>query len=206
MELDFSAVFDAINQPYLILSPDLIIMGANRAYLRATLTEGKAILGRHLFEAFPDNPADATADGVHNLSASLGRVLARRLPDAMPIQRYDIRRPDGIFEARFWDPLNIPVLRDGDEISAILHHVTDVTRIVQWRSPHSLSAQLERPVRADELPGILAAAANEAEQADKAIKRTKNGIAEVARDVEQSQAIITASQRRLKQVEITMES
>jgi len=41
---------------YLILSLDLRIVAVNDAYLRATLTGRESILGRGLFEVFPDNP------------------------------------------------------------------------------------------------------------------------------------------------------
>jgi len=39
-------------------------------------TRREAIVGRHMFDVFPDNPADVGATGVRNLRASLERVLA----------------------------------------------------------------------------------------------------------------------------------
>ena len=70
---DFQAVFEATPDLYLILTPDLRIVAVSDAYCRATMTERAAILGRGVFEAFPDNPADPTADGVSNLRTSLMR-------------------------------------------------------------------------------------------------------------------------------------
>jgi two-component system, cell cycle sensor histidine kinase and response regulator CckA len=111
---DFRALFQAVPGLYLVLAPDLTIVAASDAYLRATLTERDNILGRGLFEVLPDNPDDPRATGVHNLRASLERVLRFRRPDAMAVQRYDVRRPDGAFEEKYWSPLNSPVLsRDG---------------------------------------------------------------------------------------------
>jgi hypothetical protein len=40
------------------------------------------ILGRNIFDVFPDNPDDPSATGVANLRASLGRVLTQRLGEA----------------------------------------------------------------------------------------------------------------------------
>ncbi len=57
--LDYCRLFESTPEPYLILAPDLTIAGVNDAYLQATLTRREAILGRHLFEVFPDNPADS---------------------------------------------------------------------------------------------------------------------------------------------------
>lgn len=89
--LDYAAVFGASSNPYLLLSCDLRILDANRAYLTATMTERDALAGHHMFEAFPDNPADPEADGTRNLGASLRRVLASASADPMPRQRRALR-------------------------------------------------------------------------------------------------------------------
>jgi PAS domain-containing protein len=106
---DYQAIFDATPGNYLLLSPDLTIVGANQCYLAATMTTREEIVGRGLFEIFPDNPEDPNADGARNLRASLQRVLAGKQPDRMAVQKYDIRRPEGEgggFEERYWSPLN----------------------------------------------------------------------------------------------------
>src|SRR6478752_4059396 len=97
---DFRALFEAAPGLFLVLSPELIIVAVSQAYNDATLTRREAIVGRHLFDVFPDNPDDPTADGVRNLRASLERVLATRQAHVMAVQKYDIRKPDGTFEER----------------------------------------------------------------------------------------------------------
>src|SRR4051812_19119448 len=89
-EPDFHSLFDATQSPYLILAPDFTIVAVNAAYLHATHTSSHGILGRNLFEVFPDNPLDPAATGVANLRASLTRVLCSKHPDTMAIQKYDI--------------------------------------------------------------------------------------------------------------------
>src|SRR5690348_8428403 len=109
---DFRRLFEAAPGLYLVLTPDLAIVAASDAYLRATMTRREEIVGRDLFDVFPDNPADPTSDGVVNLRASLRRVLTERRPDAMAVQKYDVRRhasEGGGFEERYWSPLNSPV-------------------------------------------------------------------------------------------------
>ena len=63
------------------------------------MTKREDLIGRGIFEAFPDNPDDRGATGVSNLRASLDRVRQTAAPDTMAIQKYDIRGPDGVFEA-----------------------------------------------------------------------------------------------------------
>jgi signal transduction histidine kinase len=133
---DFAALFAAAPGPYLVLAPDpprFTIVAVNDAYLRATLTEregSNGIVGRGLFSVFPDNPDDPVATGVRNLRASLEEVLRTRAPHAMAVQKYDIPRPDverGVFEERYWSPVNTPVLSATGEVTCIIHHVEDVT-------------------------------------------------------------------------------
>src|SRR5690242_11207801 len=92
---DFRALFESAPGLYLVLTPDFQIVAASDAYLRATMTRREGVLGRSIFEVFPDNPDDPTATGVRNLRASLENVLRQRAADAMAVQKYDIRRPEG---------------------------------------------------------------------------------------------------------------
>ena len=48
----------------------------------------------------------------------------------MAVQKYDIRGPDGVFQAKYWSPRNLPVLSDVGELRYILHRVEDVTERV----------------------------------------------------------------------------
>lgn len=135
-ELDFRALFERGPGLYLVLDPKLVIRGVSDAYLAATMTRREDILGRHIFEVFPDNPNDAGATGVSNLRASLDRVLLLKKPDAMAVQKYDIRRPEsdgGGFEERYWSPLNTPVLDDAGDVAWIIHRVEDVTELAMLR-------------------------------------------------------------------------
>src|SRR6187549_1397082 len=92
-DVDFRALFQDAPGAYLVLAPDLTIVAVSDAYLRATMTVRDQVVGRHLFEAFPDDPNDAQATGVATLRASLSRVLTDRRAHAMPVQRYPVRRP-----------------------------------------------------------------------------------------------------------------
>ena len=132
--VNFWAVFESAPDAYLLLAPDpprFTMVAANEARLRATMTRREEVIGRPLFEVFRDNPADPAATGVRNLRASLDEVLRSGKPQRMAVQKYDIRRPDGSFEERYWDPLNSPVHDDGGKLIYIIHRVADVTEQVR---------------------------------------------------------------------------
>jgi PAS domain-containing protein len=89
-----SPVFTETVAPYLLLDDDLTIRAVNDAYLRATQRDREEFIGTHVFDAFPDNPADPSASGVRNLAASLERVLRTATTHQMTIQRYDVAPTD----------------------------------------------------------------------------------------------------------------
>ncbi|HXB02052.1 MAG TPA: PAS domain S-box protein [Opitutaceae bacterium] len=149
VRLQFRALFEALPGLFLVLTPDLKITAVSDAYLKATLTKREEILGRGLFEIFPDNPNDPAASGASNLRASLDRVQKDAVSDTMAIQKYDVRRPDGVFEERYWSPVNSPVLNVNRQVEYIIHRVEDVTEFVR-KKPQSpagesgLRAKLEQ--------------------------------------------------------------
>jgi len=133
-QLDFQLLFEESPQVLLVLLPDApryTMIAATQARLAATQTTREQIIGKGLFEVFPDNPDDADADGTANLRASLDRVLATRAADTMPVQKYDIRDTDGNFVVKYWSPKNIPVLSQDGSVKYILHRVEEVTELVQ---------------------------------------------------------------------------
>jgi PAS domain-containing protein len=138
-EPDFRALFESVPGLYLVLeanAPRYTIVAVSDAYARATMTEREHILGRGLFDVFPDNPDDPGATGVQNLAASLERVVVQRTADAMAVQKYDIRRPDeegGGFEERWWSPVISPVFAPDGELAYIIHRVEDVTEFVRLK-------------------------------------------------------------------------
>jgi PAS domain S-box-containing protein len=126
---DYAALFQAASSPSLVLDPALRIVDANRAYLQATGRQLSELVGRHMFEAFPDNPADPEADGVANLNDSLQLVLRTRQRHSMWVQKYDVPSDagGGGFTEKFWSPVNTPIVDSRGELIGILHEVEDVT-------------------------------------------------------------------------------
>ena len=116
---------------FVLLRPnaDFTIVAASADYLRTSYTD-ESILGRPLFDVFPDNPAVAQPQGSMSLRASLERVVASGQPDRMEVVRYDVRHPDlenGGFEERYWVPINTPLLADDGRVELIVHRVEEAS-------------------------------------------------------------------------------
>lgn len=128
-QIDYRTVFRDLPLPVLLLTRDFEILDMNQAYLASSGRSKTELVGRNVFEAFPDNPADPAATGVRNLRASLDGVLATGQPDIMAVQKYDVERPDmpGTFEARYWCPVNAPIFGPDGETELLVQCVEEVT-------------------------------------------------------------------------------
>jgi PAS domain S-box-containing protein len=179
---DFRTLFESAPGLYLVLNPDLTIVAVSEAYLRATMTNRADILGRGLFEVFPDNPDDPEATGVSNLSASLERVLQSRTADTMAVQKYDIRRPEsegGRFEERFWSPINSPVFSPTGELRYIIHRVEDVTDFVRLKQLRDEQYKLTEDLRerADQMETEVFLRAQELQEANRRLRAAREDLA-----------------------------
>jgi len=138
--VDYRVLFESLPQKYVVVDPDLVIVAVSDTYLRATLTQRETMVGRPLFEVFPDNPDDPATEGARNLKASLTRVQRQRTRDTMSVQKYDIPRPDAVgggFEERFWSVVNSPVLATDGSVVSIVHNVEDVTDYIRHKLEES---------------------------------------------------------------------
>jgi hypothetical protein len=78
-------------------------------HLRATMTRRGRVPGKYVFDGFPRGPDRYRRD---ESGGSRNRALQLKPPDAMPVQKSDIRWPSATedYEERYWSPVNSPVL------------------------------------------------------------------------------------------------
>ena len=130
----YQHIFEALPGAFLLVLPDsgFTIAGVSDEYLRATLRQRDEIIGRPLFEVFPDNPNTPDANSTSNLGRSLQRVVESRETDVMAVQRYDVRSADSAgFEMRYWSPVNAPVFTADGALLCIIHRVDNVTEYMR---------------------------------------------------------------------------
>jgi PAS domain S-box-containing protein len=132
-QVNYKALFEAAPGLYLILLPDsnFTITAVSNSYAAATMTVREQIIGKGLFEVFPDNPDDKFADGESNLRNSLNTVLKTKTAHTMAVQKYDIRNTDGTFQVRWWSVVNKPVPNAKGEVQYIIHSAEDVTQQIK---------------------------------------------------------------------------
>ncbi|GKQ35402.1 PP2C family protein-serine/threonine phosphatase [Streptomyces sp. A012304] len=133
--IDYAAVFQALPGMVALLTPDLRFADANEEFLRVAGRTREQVLGRKLFEVFPDNPHDPGASGMRNLEASLQRVLTTGERDTMALQRYDVQSPGqpDEWEERYWSPVNAPVRGADGSVVLVVHRIEEVTELIRAR-------------------------------------------------------------------------
>jgi PAS domain-containing protein len=131
--LDYKLIFDMMPGMCLVLDTAFNILAQNAEHARTTLSVAKNVVGRNLFEAFPDNPYDSNASGVASVRQSLLNVLKTRQADVMPIIRYDVQPALGGFETRYWAINNTPVLGDDGFVRWIINRAEDATELALLR-------------------------------------------------------------------------
>src|SRR5262245_37046471 len=119
---DYRRLFEASPRLLVVLKPDLKIVSASDAYCQATKHRRDQLVGHYIFDVFPDNPSQTDEKPVDTFRASFMRVLQYRAPDVIPMERFDIPRPEsegGGFEERYWSTVSTPVLNDKGEVQWI---------------------------------------------------------------------------------------
>ncbi|KRV51151.1 protein phosphatase [Wenjunlia vitaminophila] len=132
-ETDYAAVFQALPGVVALLTPQLVYVDVNGGFLRATGRTRDQVIGRYIFDVFPDNPNDPTATGMRNFQASLLRVVATGERDVMAVQRYDVEDParPGVWQERYWSPINVPVFAPDGQVIMVMLRVEEVTELVR---------------------------------------------------------------------------
>lgn len=209
-EPDFRRVFESAPGPIMLMSPDLVILAVSDAFETVSLVPREALVGRRLFDVFPDNPNAPEASGARNLRASLERVRRHLVADVMPVQRYDVRRPDsagGGFEERYWTPVNAPILDADGRLLYIVQRVEDVTGVIRAASEHpgevvaagagdATPSGFEIVVRARE----VAEASRQLKEANLELERLAQELAEAGRAADRQHVAQMAAEREIRRL------
>jgi signal transduction histidine kinase/ActR/RegA family two-component response regulator len=144
---DFRALFEGAPGLLLVLTSDLTIAAVSDAYTRATMLTRTALIGRSIFDVFPDDPDVRDERG---LRASLERVKEQKRADAMPARKFLTPRSlaaGGGFEERCWSATNLPLLDANGDLRFIIHRVEDVTDLMALRAKEAEQAALAEELR-----------------------------------------------------------
>ncbi|MEU6100555.1 PP2C family protein-serine/threonine phosphatase [Streptomyces flaveolus] len=134
--IDYAAVFHSLPGMVALLDRDLVYVDANDDFTRLTGRSREQLIGRYIFDVFPERPGEQAAAGMRETRASMLRVLTTGERDTMALLRYDIEDPGrpGQWREHFWSPVNAPVTGPDGRVAMIVHRVEEVTQLIHARS------------------------------------------------------------------------
>lgn len=132
-ELDFARIFEALPSPFMILDRDLCYVAANSAYEAVVGTPLAQLVGKNLFDRFPNDGEEGT-----RLRQSFERVLATGEPDTIAYINYPITEADGTVTNRYWTAVHVPLTGPDGTVKHVMQNTVDVTDLVRMREATTL--------------------------------------------------------------------
>ncbi len=133
VELDYARIFEALPSPFMVLDKDLRYVTANPAYLETVGRSLEALIGRNIFDLFPNEDESGI-----RLRQSFEKVLATGKRDTLAYLPYPIASDDGVVENRYWTAVHVPLLSADGKVVGILQNTVDVTDFARIREAASL--------------------------------------------------------------------
>ncbi len=149
--VDYQALFERSPNPYMVLDRELRFVAANAAYLAVTGSTREQIIGRPVFEAFPNDATDPNNEPVQRLLASFQRVFATGQVDAVPLIKFHI--PSGSnggasARERLWSAVHTPLFDAKGQVELLLQHTVEVTNLhTRADDPPARTVALQRENR-----------------------------------------------------------
>lgn len=150
--IDYEALFRSSPYPYLVMDTELTVIDANEAYLRSTGAKAEAIIGKYVFDAFPQNPDDPESTNIADVRNSLQKAIATGLPDTTAFLRYSVPKTRGEnpdFVEKYWSTTSTPIVDKDGKVTLVVQHPIDVTDLYNFNKT-SQKASVESKIKAAE--------------------------------------------------------
>lgn len=132
-QLDFKQLFTLLPERYVVVANDpplFTITAASDAYLNVTGKTRDEIIGKGMFEAFPDTSAQAKKTGRGKLYKILEKCGRTGEPVSTGTLRYDIENDKGDLDVRYWEATHYAIKDANGNVTAIIQNTEDITEKV----------------------------------------------------------------------------
>lgn len=130
----FERIFKKSPNAYMLLDRGLRFVAANQAYLDLTRSKREHIIGRNIFDVFPDGPDDSSKNSGALLRASFERVFQTGEPDVLAWMPYRLPTKAGGESRgveRHWSATHTPIFDDQGQVRFLLQHTVDISELDQ---------------------------------------------------------------------------
>jgi PAS domain S-box-containing protein len=126
--------YKSSNTPCLFLLPDspkFTVIDANDAYLKVTGTQLSQIVGRNMFDIFPEAGGEDSQKRMKAFRSALENAFRLKKPSKVRLQRYDVKinkKSEPI--VKFWNSDTTPILDANNKVLYLVHSIVEVTEFV----------------------------------------------------------------------------
>lgn len=172
--VDLGAAFDASPNAYVLVNTDLVIAGANTAYLELLNARREQIIGRPMFEAFDSGPGEEAPENVRQVRDSIIHAITTGRRDHLAIVRFSVpyENPTGavVYEDRYWSATHTPIKDATGKVAYVLQHTTDITEIESLRQQVSAATGESSSALDAALGGGVLARAEQVQQSNRKLE------------------------------------
>lgn len=143
--LNYAALFKSLATAFIIFGtddPTFTILDENEAHAALAGLKRDDVVGRPLFDVFPDMSEEYVKRGHSQLLESIRKVIATGKPDALPNLHYDIKDSKGNMQSRYWSVVHEPIVDADGKVVAVYQQTTDLTEETVAQQ-HLMSAQYQ---------------------------------------------------------------
>lgn len=153
MSLDFTAIFEKSPTPTMALDRRLEYLAANAAYLEMVGKRAEEIMGRYIFDVFPE-----TEERIEGLTSVFNKVLGGEEAEFVEVPFH--LQKDGTVVEQFWTARHVPVIGSGGETRYLVQYSENVTEKVRMREMQN-AVMAEQQHRIGNLFSIVGAVARQ---------------------------------------------
>jgi PAS domain S-box-containing protein len=144
-KLELSEAFRLAPNAYMVLDRELRYVAANELYLQLTGSTLHDLLGKNVFDVFPNDPSDPNNPSRELLQRSLERVRDTGKPDVLAVIAYRVPVA-GEEQERFWSATHVPMLDEQGRVAFILQNTADITELQRLKQAAATHSALEASV------------------------------------------------------------
>lgn len=118
-ELEIDGIETVLPTIILDPGPGLKILFANEAFKTETGLSNGLLVGRPVYDVFPENPESSESECISNTFNSINQVTSLKKLQILNHQRYDIGNSDGVFAECYWRMEFRPLLCVNEQVKFI---------------------------------------------------------------------------------------
>ncbi|HEV7951806.1 MAG TPA: ATP-binding protein [Candidatus Saccharimonadales bacterium] len=140
--IDHKLLFQSLSAAYIVFGiddPTFTIIEENEAHAEIAMQKRQNVVGRSLFDVFPDTSEKYLKTGESELLESIRKVIRTGKSDTMPRLSYDLKDQKGNMRQMYWTVSHHPVTDDEGKIVAVFQATKDITEEVLTRKQLDLT-------------------------------------------------------------------